>query len=101
MTVTALALDNVTEIVSVLSDAFHDYPVMQHILGPDTPGASPYPVRLHRLVQLFVSQRAYRNEPMMGVRDGSGMLVGAAVMTLPGSPDPPPTLVALRESIWA
>jgi len=101
MTVTTLALDNVVEIVSVLSDAFHEYPVMQHILGPDAPGASPYPVRLHRLVQLFVSERAYRNEPLMGVRDANGVLVGAAIMTLPGSPDPPATLVALRESIWA
>jgi len=101
MTVTTLALENVVEIVSVLSDAFHEYPVMQHILGPDTPGASPYPVRLHRLVQLFVSERAYRHEPLLGVRDANGVLVGAAIMTLPGSPDPPATLVALRESIWA
>ena len=74
---------------------------MQHILGQDAPGASPYPVRMHRLVQLFVSERAYRNEPLMGVRDANGVLVGAAIMTLPGSPDPPPTMVALRESIWA
>ena len=101
MPVTTLAFDNVVEIVSVLSDAFHDYPVMQHILGQDAPGASPYPVRMHRLVQLFVSERAYRNEPLMGVRDANGVLVGSAIMTLPGSPDSPPTLVALRESIWA
>jgi GNAT superfamily N-acetyltransferase len=101
MTVMTLSFDNVVEVVSVMADAFHDYPVMQHILGPQAPGASPYPVRLHRLVQLVVSGRAYRHEPMLGVRDESGVLVGAAVMTLPGSPDAPPAFVALRESIWA
>ena len=99
--VVTLSFDNVVEIVSVLSDAFHDYPVMRHVLGPDAPGASPYNVRLHRLVQLFVSGRAYRNEPMMGIRDESGALIGAAVMSLPASPNPPPAYIALRESIWA
>ena len=70
MTVTPLSFDNVVEIVSVLADAFHDYPVMRNILGPDVPGlGAPYNVRLHRLVQLFVSARAYRNEPLLGVRD--------------------------------
>ncbi|HUQ83577.1 MAG TPA: GNAT family N-acetyltransferase [Gemmatimonadaceae bacterium] len=101
MTVSALSLDNVVEIVSVIADAFHDYPVMRFVVGPDSPGASPYPVRLHRLVQLFVSGRAYRGEPMMGVRDESGALIGAAVMSLPGSSEPPPAFIAARESIWA
>lgn len=102
MTVTSLAFDHVVEIVSVLSDAFQDYPVMRYVLGPDVPGSgAPYTVRLHRLVQLFVSGRAYRNEPMMGVRDERGALVGAAVMTLPASPNPAPAFIALRESVWA
>lgn len=103
MAVTTLSFDHVVEIVSVLADAFHDYPVMRHVLGPDVPGVgAPYNVRLHRLVQLFVSARAYRNEPLLGVRDDDGALVGAAVMTLPSSPEhPPPTFIALRESIWA
>lgn len=102
MTTTTLAFDHLVEIVSVLADAFHDYPVMRHVLGPDAPGAgAPYAVRLHRLVQLFASGRAYRNEPMVGVRDDRGVLVGAAIMTLPGKQDPPPAFVALRESIWA
>src|SRR5580765_3968585 len=82
MTVTTLSFDQVVEIVSVLSDAFQDYPVM-------------------RFVQLFVSARAYRSEPMMGVRDGSGALVAAAVMSLPKSSTPLPAFIALRESVWA
>ena len=101
MTLTTLSFDHVVEIVSVLSDAFHEYPVMRHVLGPDAPGGAPYKVRLHRLVQLFVSARAYRDEPMMGVRDDSGVLVAAAVMSLPQPSNPRPAFIALRESIWA
>ena len=102
MTVTPLAFDNLVEIVSVLSDAFQDYPVMRFVLGPDTPDAgAPYPVRLHRLVQLFASGRAYRQDPMLGLRDDRSVLVGAAVMTQLHPPDPPPAFIALRESIWA
>jgi GNAT superfamily N-acetyltransferase len=102
MTVMTLSFDQLVEIVSVLSDAFQDYPVMRYVLGPDVPGVgAPYKVRLHRLVQLFVSARAYRNEPMMGVRDASGGLVAAAVMSLPKSPTPLPAFIALREAVWA
>lgn len=103
MAVTTLSFDHVVEVVSVLADAFYDYPVMRQVLGPDAPGmGAPYNVRLHRLVQLFVSARAYRNEPLLGARDGAGALVGAAVMSLPSSSEhPPPTFIALRESIWA
>ena len=102
MSVTALSFDNVVEIVSVISDAFRDYPVMRWVLGPDAPRqGAPYDVRLHRLVQLFVSARAYRDEPLMGVRESQGALIGAAVMSYAPSADPPPTFIALRESIWA
>ena len=102
MPVTPLAFDNLVEIVSVLTDAFHDYPVMQYVLGPDTPDTgAPYPVRLHRLIQLFASGRAYRQDPMLGIRDERGVTVAAAVMTQPKPLEPPPAFVALRESIWA
>jgi GNAT superfamily N-acetyltransferase len=97
MTVTLLSLDDVAEIVTVFSDAFYDYPVMRYVLGP----AHSYDDRLRRLVELFVSGRAYRNEPMLGVRDAAGALVGAATMTLPRSQDAPADFLALRESIWA
>lgn len=102
MSVTGLSFDNVVEIVSVISDAFRDYPVMRWVLGPDAPGqGAPYDVRLHRLVQLFVSARAYRDEPLMGVRDDRGVLIAAAVMSHAPTADPPATFIALRESIWA
>ena len=102
MSVAALSFDNVVEIVSVISDAFRDYPVMRYVLGADTPShGAPYEVRLHRVVQLFVSARAYRDEPLMGVRDERVALIAAAVMSYAPTADPPPTFIALRESIWA
>lgn len=102
MAVTTLAFDNVVEVVSVISDAFRDYPVMRWVAGADSPAAgAPYEVRLHRLVQLYVSARAYRNEPLMGIRNERGALIAAAVMSLPTPSDPPPAFIALRESIWA
>jgi GNAT superfamily N-acetyltransferase len=91
-----LAPADLPDIVGVFSDAFRDYPVMRHVLG----GRGPYDQRLDRLVELFVSGRAYRNEPMLGVRDATGRLVAAATMTLPAVQDPPATFIALRESIW-
>ena len=102
MMVTTLSFDQVVEIVSVLSDAFQDYPVMRYVLGPDVPGVgAPYKVRLHRLVQLFVSARAYRDEPLLGIRDDSGALVAAVVMSLPKASNPLPAFIGLRESVWA
>lgn len=83
--------------MAVFSDAFRDYPVMRHVLGH----VDPYERRLHRLVELFVSGRAYRNEPMLGIRDSAGQLVGAATTTLPTAQDPPAAFVEVRESIWS
>jgi GNAT superfamily N-acetyltransferase len=93
---TDLSFAHLAEIVAVMSDAFYDYPVMRYVLGP----REPYDRRLRALVELFVSNRAYRNDPMVGVRDESGALIGAATMTLPRPTDPPPELLARRETLW-
>jgi GNAT superfamily N-acetyltransferase len=95
--VTVLSGDDVREIVSVLSDAFYDYPVMRHVIGD----RERYDERLPRLVALFVNSRALRDEPMFGVRDARGDLVAAAVTTSRLAPEAPPQLVALRERIWS
>jgi GNAT superfamily N-acetyltransferase len=97
MNVGPLSFGDVEEISTVFSDAFYDYPVMRYVLGP----GPTYDERLHALVELFVSGRAYRNEPMLGVRDATGVLVGAATMTLPRSPDPPVPFTTFREARWA
>ena len=97
MNVMVLTGDDVGEIVSVLSDAFHDYPVMRHVIGDP----ERYDERLPRLVELFVSSRSLRDEPMFGVRDARGSLVAAAVMTSRAAPEAPPRLLTLRERIWS
>jgi GNAT superfamily N-acetyltransferase len=94
---TRLSLDDVGEIVTVLGDAFYDYPVMRYVLGP----AHPYDKRLRRLVELFVSRRAYPNDPMLGVRDAAGTLVAAATITAARLEEPPDEFLALREATWA
>ena len=86
----------VSEVVDTLADAFHDYPVMRFVCG-DTPS---YDHRLHRLVELFVSNRVLRDDTIFGVRDSFGQLAGVATTTRPGSPDPSPELLRVREEIW-
>jgi hypothetical protein len=92
-----LGFDDLAEIVDVLSDAFRDYPVMRYVLD----GAGPYDAGLRRLVELFVSGRAYRNEPMIGLHASNGKIIGAATMTLPKPQEPPASFLAVRESIWS
>lgn len=90
-----LTAEHTDEIVATYCDAFRDYPVMRYVLGD----ALPTEDRLSSLIRLFVGGRALRGEPMFGVRD-RGVLVGAATMTLPDSPEAPAELVALREATW-
>lgn len=90
----AQALD---EVVDVLCESFADYPVMRWTLG-DAPGRA---ARLPVLVRLFASGRALRGEPMLGVRDGDGRLLGVALVTPPASVPPPDAFLALREATWA
>lgn len=84
------------EIVSLFCEAFRNYPVMRHVLGPDG-----YDERLPVLIGLFVAARALRGEPMFGIEDAEGRLVGAATTSRPGDAPPPEPFVALRESVWA
>jgi GNAT superfamily N-acetyltransferase len=95
-TAVPLTPDDVGEIVTVFSDAFRDYPVMRFVLG----SSGLYDQRLRRLVELFVSGRTSRNEPMFGVRDAAGALVAAVTTTLPVSPPAPSTFLTMREAIW-
>lgn len=97
MAVQILSAAHAADIVSVLGEAFHDYPVMRFVLG----SAPNYDRRLHALVHLFVAGRVLRDEPLLGVHDTSGGLIGAAIMSLPGQGEAPLTLVARRESTWA
>lgn len=94
--VEALGITALDDIVEVLCEAFEDYPVMRWTLG-DAPGHAQ---RLPVLVRLFASGRALRGEPMLGLRDADGALLGVALVTPPWSPPPSEALLALRESTW-
>ena len=82
--------------IGTLADAFRDYPVMRFVLGPD----GEYAARLQRLIGLFVRARFARGGPVVGVRDGSG-LIGVATMTRPEEPHAPATFADWRERLWA
>jgi len=82
--------------VSVLCDAFRDYPVMRFILGP--PGVDDAD-HLRTLIGFFVQNRVLRREPLLVVNDGD-TAAAAAVMTPPGQRPAPPQLDALRETVW-
>jgi hypothetical protein len=79
----------------VLADAFHDYSLMQWVVGSEGDVAG----RVRRLIAFFVSRRVMRGGPMLGVVDGD-RLVGAAALTLPSEPPPPPGITALDLEVW-
>lgn len=96
MTVTFLSPAQVEDVVTVLCDAFHDYPVMRFVLGSSK---SNYEARLRTLVGFFVHARLLRNEPVLGLHDDAGM-AGVALITPPGQRPEPEELSSLRERTW-
>jgi GNAT superfamily N-acetyltransferase len=94
--VTTLTADHTDAIVSVLSDAFHDYPVMRFVLGDRT----DYDRRLTTLIGLFVAGRVLRDEPLLGVWDADGSLAGAAIMSISSRHEAPAALLTRRELVW-
>ena len=85
------------EAVSVLADAFHDYPVMRFVVGE---GHADYDERLRRLVRFFTFRRARMGAPLLAIADGES-LVAAAALTLPIEPPVPPDVVEHRAALWA
>lgn len=83
-------------VVSVLAEAFAGYPVMRFVLGSDTPHARP----LRRLVELFVTARVMRAEPMLGIRDERGDLIAAAITSFPGRTAAPAEFADVRAAVW-
>src|SRR5262245_25108295 len=87
--------DRAGDVVSVLSDAFRAYPVMQHIIGA---GHSDYDRRLRHLIEFFVFMRT-RNSCALGISD-HGELEAAAIMTLPSEPPIPADVELRRTRLW-
>ena len=83
------------DVIDVFADAFDDYPLMHWVVGPGRDAAG----RVRRLIAFFVSRRVMRGGPLLGVVDGN-RLVGAAAITLPAEPAPPPGITALDIEVW-
>jgi ribosomal protein S18 acetylase RimI-like enzyme len=94
--VTSVAPEDTDQAVTVLCDAFRDYPVMRYVLG----SADDYDRRLRTLIGFFVSARVFREEPVLGIYDQDGTLAAAALATLPGERPAPEALSVRRESVW-
>ena len=97
MKVVNLYKENIAEVADVLCEAFYDYPVMHYVLGQK----DDYDNRLRKLVTFFVSARALRKEPMLGIHNSENKLVAAAVVTLPGDISNPEELQRLRDILWS
>lgn len=82
--------------VDVLCNAFHDYPVMRYVIGPV---GGDYDRRLRTPVNFFVMARVWRDDPILGVSNGSE-LIAVATLTLPGKRQAPAALTQLREAVW-
>lgn len=83
------------DVITVFADAFAGYPVMRYVLGADADDAR----RLRRLIELFVTARVMRGEPMFGIRADGG-LIAAATTSFPGRGDAPAEFDAFRAAVW-
>jgi ribosomal protein S18 acetylase RimI-like enzyme len=70
---------------------------MKYVLGEK----EDYDTRLRKAVTFFVSARALRKEPLLGIYDSDNKLVAAATVTLPGEIPSTPELFKLRDELWA
>lgn len=93
--VVRLQATDVSRIVDVFSEAFHDYPVMRFVLA----GNQDYDTRLSALVHFFVSARSIRGEPLFGVLEDD-RLVAAATVSFPSDVARRPALEAARDAVW-
>lgn len=84
------------DVIDVFCDAFHVYPVMQFVVGRESPD---YDTRLSRLIELFVERRVRQGAPVMGIEE-AGTLVAAATMTPPDEAPFGAELLALAEDVW-
>jgi GNAT superfamily N-acetyltransferase len=91
-----LGREDAAEVSRVLCEAFADYPVMRHVLGPAGPD---YRERLDTLVHMFVMARVFRGETLLGVPHETG-LGAAALVSVPDGSESPPEFVAFRETVW-
>jgi len=88
--------DRAEDAVTVLCDAFHDYPVMRYVIGD---AAGDYDAHLRELIGFFVAARVLRNEPMIAIFDNA-KAVAVAIMTPPGQREAAAEITERRERVW-
>jgi GNAT superfamily N-acetyltransferase len=99
MKIERLTREHKAEVVSVLSAAFHDYPVMRFVLKST---GTNYEKDLNALVGFFCEVRLTRDWPVLGIRAEDGSLVAAALVNdvlLNPLPLPEQPLQRLKETI--
>lgn len=87
----------VESVVDTLHEAFHDYPVMRFVLGPDV---AHFDDMHARLIRLFVMGRVLSNDPVFGIGDPNH-LEAVATVTLPQPKGIPEELTEYRKAAWA
>ena len=97
MYVASLSKENIPEVTEVFCEVFYNYPVMKYVLGEK----EDYDKRLRKLITFFVSARALRKEPMLGINNEENKLVAAALVTLPRDIPPPEEFLKQRDILWA
>ena len=93
--VVRLVHEDVPRVVDALGDAFREYPVMRFVIGE----CEDYADRLGTLVRFFVTARALRNEPLLGIVQ-KDIVVAAATVSFSVNAESPRALGSIRESTW-
>lgn len=94
--VETLGSADVSQIVSVLSEVFFDYPLMRFVLGT----GHDYSANLGRLVEFLVMSRLLRDDVLLGVRGADG-LDAVAVARYPEQDGSSSELSSIREDTWS
>jgi GNAT superfamily N-acetyltransferase len=89
-----IKVSEIDDVVDVLWESFHDYPVMRYIIGV----TADYDERLRKLMDFFASARYLRSETVLGVGE-PGALSGVAMVSDP-TVKAPPEVVELRDATF-
>lgn len=92
-----LGLNEVLDVVEVVSDSFAPYPVMQFVLDGARAG---YAERLRRFCHFIVMSRIHRHEFIFGTGPGS-RLEGIALVSVPSRNLKSASLDELRIQLWS
>ena len=84
------------EAVSVLCDAFSDYPVMRYVLGWPH---DRYEAHLRKMIDFFTLTRFLNQDVVLGVEGADESLGAVANITRPGS-EAAPEVAGRREALW-